>query len=168
MKNTLKLILSVFGISLFLAACDRNSCEDVICPAMNSTCVNGQCVCQAGFEGEFCDIFSYQKYLGTYQVSESCTTTFTGFVNTPTYQASIGQGFRVDLLTISNFANRGLPVDATIVSANFLSITSQNSGAVQVSGGQGEFQQFANRIRFEYNYTVGNNFHSCTAIFIRF
>ena len=139
----------------------------MICPGVNSTCVDGDCYCQSGYEGDLCTILSYEKYVDSYQVSESCTTTFSGNINQQ-FSSSINVGFEIDILTINNFANRGLPVDATIVSANFLTITSQNVGSVQVSGGEGVYEVFYDRIRFEYNYTSGSNFHQCTAIFTPF
>jgi len=140
--------------------------QNITC-GTNSYCSGGICTCISGYEGNLCSTLSYTKYVGSYQVSENCTTTFSGNMNQQ-FSSSINVGFDIDILTINNFANRGLPVDATIVSANFLTITSQNTGSVQVSGGEGVYEVFANRIRFEYNYTAGSNFHQCTAIFTRF
>ncbi len=165
MKFLLRFVLFFFIITF--SACERKSCTDVICPGINSTCINGQCYCQAGYEGDNCDILSYKKYVGSYQVSESCTTTFSGYVN-QSYSASISPGFQIDVITIGNFANRGLPVDVTIIDATYLAIVEQNIGAVNVSGGQGTYQVFNNRIEFDYNYTVSGNFHSCTGIFTKF
>ena len=138
----------------------------MICPGVNSTCVDGNCYCQAGYEGDNCDELSYLKYVGSYNVSENCTTTFGGFVN-QFYSTSMSVGFDIDILTINNFSNRGLPVDVNIIDATYLLIQDQDRGAMQVSGGEG-FLQFGNQIRFEYNYTVSNNFHSCTAVFTKF
>lgn len=155
-------VLILFSV-LFLS-CEKKSCQNVTCPGANSTCVDGQCYCLPGYEGDYCDQYSYLKYIGSYQVSESCTTTFSGYLNQQ-YSASISQGFSLDIITISNFANRGLPVDATIISANFLTIYEQNVGAVDVSGGEGNYKPFNNQIQFDYNYSAGGNFHQCTAIF---
>lgn len=163
----MRIIILAALFSLLFFSCENKSCQDVVCPGVNSTCVDGDCYCQPGYEGDFCDVLSYEKYIGSYQVSESCTTTFSGYLNQQ-FSTSISPGMRIDLITINNFANRGLPVDATIISANVLNIYEQNAGSLQVSGGEGVYEVFNNRIRFEYNYTVGTNFHSCTAIFTRF
>ncbi len=163
----MRIIIVFVLLSALFFSCDNKSCENVVCQGANSTCVDGDCYCLPGYEGDFCDELSYLKYEGSYQVFEQCTTTFSGFV-TQQFSSSINGGFEIDILTINNFANRGLPVDATIVSANFLTITSQNVGSVQVSGGEGTYELFANRIHFEYNYTVGSNFHQCIADFTRF
>lgn len=161
-------IVAVFLlIGTLFFSCDNRSCENVVCQGANSTCVDGDCYCLPGYEGDFCDILSYEKYEGSYLVSENCTTTFSGNINQQ-FSSSIIRGFDIDILTINNFSNRGLPIDASIISANFLLINSQNAGSVQVSGGEGTYEVFANRIRFEYNYTAGSNFHQCTAIFTRF
>lgn len=154
-------------ISALFFSCDNRSCENVVCQGVNTTCVEGDCYCLPGYEGDFCDELSYPKYVGSYQVSESCTTTFGGNI-IQQFSSSINVGFEIDILTINNFANRGLPIDANIISANFLTINSQNAGSVQVSGGEGVYEVFANRIKFEYNYTAGSNFHQCTAIYTRF
>lgn len=163
----MRIVASFLLISILFFSCDNRSCENVVCQGANSTCVEGDCYCLPGYEGDFCDIYSYEKYEGSYTVSENCTTTFSGNINQQ-FSSSIVRGFDIDILTINNFANRGLPIDANIISANFLTITAQNAGSLQISGGEGTYEVFANRIRFEYNYTAGSNFHQCTAIFTRF
>lgn len=164
----MRIFITFLLLSALFFSCENRSCTDVVCSGQNSTCVDGDCYCLPGYEGEFCDQLSYLRYIGSYQVSEGCTTSFGGFM-TQTFSSSISGGLgSLDIITINNFANRGLPVDATIVSANFLTITSQNVGGLQVSGGEGRYEVVYNRIRFEYNYTAGSNFHQCTAIFTRF
>lgn len=162
-------VLKVFFSAVVLIAhpsCDKKSCENVICSMPHSTCVDGNCYCQAGYEGNNCEILSFEKYIGSYNVSENCTTTFSGFVN-QSYQTSISSTSRIDVITINNFSNRGLPVNVVIVDATYLVIPDEDYGAMEVSGGEG-FYEYNNRIRFEYNYSAGTNFHSCTAIFTRF
>ncbi len=165
MKQILKVFFSAIVLTA-LSSCDKKSCENVICSIPNSACVEGNCYCIAGYEGNNCEILSFEKYVGSYHVSENCTTTFSGFVN-QSYQTSINSTSRIDVISINNFGNRGLPVDAVIVDATYLVIPDRNYGAMEVSGGEG-FYEYSGRIRFEYNYSAGTNFHSCTAIFTKF
>lgn len=140
----------------------------MICAGNNQTCFEGRCDCVPGYEGANCDQLSYEKYIGTYNVFERCTTTYSSYVS-QNYSANINQGFSSDLtaLTINNFANRGFPVDAYIINPTQLIIPDRDYGALEVSGGEG-FYQFSTQIEFNYNYFVSNNFHSCTATFTRF
>ncbi|HXH20017.1 MAG TPA: hypothetical protein VNJ07_13145 [Chitinophagales bacterium] len=167
MHKNLLLFYGILFIGLFFSSCEKKSCVDVICPGVNSTCIDGRCYCIAGYEGENCDILSYEKYIGSYQVSESCTTTFSGYVNQQ-FTSSITPGFRIDVISLNNFSNRGLAIDVSIIDATYLAISDQNIGAIDVSGGEGFYEVFNNRIRFEYSYTVSGNFHSCTAIYVKF
>lgn len=164
--KTISNVLAFAFVLLALHSCDRKSCENVICNTPNSTCVEGTCYCRAGYEGDNCDILSYEKYVGSYNVSENCTTTFSGFVN-QYYSSSISPTSQIDVISINNFGNRGLPVNVVIVDATYLVIPDRNYGAIDVSGGEG-FYEYINRIRFEYNYSAGTNFHACTAIFTKF
>jgi hypothetical protein len=163
--STLALIIMLI-IPVVFQSCDKKNCENVICSIPNSTCVDGNCYCIAGYEGDNCEILSYEKYIGSYNVTESCTTSNTGPVN-QNYISSITPGFDIDIITINNFSQFGLPVHVNIIDATYLLIQEQNSGSVQVSGGEG-FYQFGNQIRFEYNYTVSGSFRSCTATFTKF
>lgn len=54
-----------------ISSCSRDSCKHVSCPT-NLECSHGACICPDGYEGANCDTLSYKKYLGNYQVSESC------------------------------------------------------------------------------------------------
>jgi hypothetical protein len=163
----MRITITFLLISVLFFSCENKSCQDVVCPAVNSTCVNGDCYCISGYEGEFCTQLSYEKYIGSYTVSEGCTTTTQGFQHNQ-FQSSINVGVDIDILIINNFAQRGLPVDANIISANYLALTSQNVGSVQLSGGEGNYEPFADRIVLEYNYTAVGTYHQCTATFTPF
>src|SRR5688500_18577317 len=149
----LKSLFLLAAVCTFFSACDDKSCDDVVCPYQNSICISGDCTCAAGFEGTDCETETRQKYIGQYQVSESCTTSFGGLQNQQ-FSSSINSTSNPEIVTISNFSNRGIPVDATLASETYIGIASQQTGAMNISGGEGLYEAFANRIRFEYNYSI--------------
>jgi hypothetical protein len=57
--------------SLFLASC--NPCKDVVCN--NGDCVEGDCVCNSGYESEDCSAAVNAKFSGRYTLTETCTAT---------------------------------------------------------------------------------------------
>ena len=98
MKNTFKLLLAVFALTVIACSdpcddincnngtcnegtclcnegwegpnCDQriDPCEDINCN--NGTCNEGVCTCDAGYEGEFCDTEIRTKYYGTYSIGQ--------------------------------------------------------------------------------------------------
>ena len=70
-KNLTKIFLATAFI-VTISACERKSCNNVVCPTGQS-CVSGSCYCTDGLEGDNCDVYSYVKYVRSYNfVSESC------------------------------------------------------------------------------------------------
>ncbi len=171
MKRVIQAVVFTSIIVMFLPSCD-DSCADVVCTKANSICVEGRCVCEAGYEGDDCDIESYLKYQGSYQVSENCLLS-SGGSQPRSYSSSIYQyGSRIDIITINNIGGLGIAIDATIVDATNLYITRQNAGLTTINGGQGRFELFGGssaRVRLEYQYNVANSIaYDCTAIFTKF
>lgn len=62
----------VLGAGLFFAGC-TDPCKDVVCN--NGECVEGECVCDAGYEGVDCATAFNAKFSGTYTNSEVCDST---------------------------------------------------------------------------------------------
>ena len=65
---------------LFLFSCSKEntaSCDDVICEG-NTTCVNGTCVCEEGYEGEDCDTYSRDKFIANWSGSDTCEIVLAG------------------------------------------------------------------------------------------
>lgn len=154
------LLLMMAIVVVFWTSCDKQSCEDIVCNGNNATCVNGRCGCIQGFEGPNCDTYSYEKYVGNYQVSENCTTTLSGNTNNQ-YGMFISLGNNVDRVVINNFLGIG-PIDCYI-NANNLVIPAQNLGATTVEG-YGEYFPEIRQLRLEFQYTQGSQFGQCTAI----
>jgi hypothetical protein len=75
MKNMKFGFIGAFAIAtaIFFAGC-TDPCKDVVCN--NGECVEGDCVCNAGYEGVDCSTAFNAKFSGTYNLSEVCD--FTG------------------------------------------------------------------------------------------
>ncbi len=71
MQKLLAKISFLFISLVAISSCSRDSCKHVTCPS-NLECSHGGCVCPDGYEGTNCDTLSYKKYVGNYQVNESC------------------------------------------------------------------------------------------------
>ena len=56
--------------SMFFAGC-TDLCKDVNCN--NGECVEGDCVCDAGYESDDCSVALNTKFSGAYSNNESCT-----------------------------------------------------------------------------------------------
>ena len=153
--------LCLIIMSIALVSCDSDSCETIDCGPYK-TCVNGICVCEQGLEGDQCQIYSYEKFVGNYQVSESCAAST--FPQGTQYVSDIIQDSRaIDRIYITQFANFGLTVEA-VINGIYVTIPNQNQGSYNVEG-SGEYNTATGRITIQYNLTSGSNSASCTAVF---
>jgi hypothetical protein len=57
---------------LFLVSC-KDPCKDVNCN--NGSCLEGDCVCEAGYQGTACDAKHNAKFVGIYAFLENCDQT---------------------------------------------------------------------------------------------
>ena len=119
-------IIAALGIFTW-SSCDKQTCENVVCSGNNTVCQNGQCVCANGFEGPNCDTYSFEKFIGNYQVSENCQNTLQGNTNN-FYNMYITIGGNINTVVINNFLGFAT-VEATII-GNEIFISSQNLKAV--------------------------------------
>lgn len=167
MRNWILYLLPL-SIVVLVTSCDQNSCEDVICSAANSTCIQGQCVCAIGYEGDLCEQFTYEKYVGNYQVSQNCTSTLQGNQNL-TYNSFIQGTGNIDRVTIISFGGQ-YQVDAYFVAGtngNELYIPEQNIFGTTTITGQGINYPNQRRINFTFSISQGSDYRECTAIYQR-
>ncbi len=70
MKKIKKLsLIFLFVLTIFfINACDP--CSTVNC--INGECVEGDCICNTGYEGDECEKEMREKFLGSYIVSDEC------------------------------------------------------------------------------------------------
>lgn len=122
-----------------------------------------QCICREGFEGEFCDIAWTQKYLGSYQVTESCDAG--GFF----YPLTIEDGPEFGKFTLTNFHNQAsttttAKIVATLVTSNVFQIEPQfMSFGIVEGGGVLENEQ----ISYAFSIVNGSDTLNCTATLVR-
>lgn len=69
-------LLLILVYSLILSTgCKKDPCEEVSCEN-GGICMDGECECPEGFQGNFCESFDLQQYFGTYNITyEGCFTT---------------------------------------------------------------------------------------------
>ena len=168
----MKPLAKIFFASIFLvfvSACERKSCNNVVCPA-NQSCFNGQCYCADGLEGTNCQTYSYTKYVDnnrSWYVNESCSGASSNF---PSYTCFFTQySSNPSEIQINNFLGGNCTAYAYIRTdqsnqGNIIDIPSQNCGGITVSG-QGTYYSNNHRIIFQLNYTFNFASYSCTHTF---
>lgn len=155
MKTRILQILGVAAIATIgMVSCDTDPCKDVDC-GLYGDCVEGDCVCDAGYEGSACATLQREKFIATYNVSEACTSgNFTYAITITTSSAGVSN------IIITNFGDFTVNVNAT-VNSNGTSITIPNqtlgggtfSGTGQISG---------NILTITYTVTAGTSTDTCT------
>jgi len=90
----------------FGASCqDVDSCEllDVVC--VRGFCETGNCFCDSGFEGEDCSFESRKKFIGTYNVIESCANLDTTWNYNITIERNILDGGTMNIGNLFSYDN---------------------------------------------------------------
>ncbi len=154
-------------LSLFVSSCSDNACKNNPCPA-GRECYLGECYCPNGKEGEACDIYSADRYVGNYDVYELALT---GTSPNPFYTTYLEYGSRQDLLYINNFSNTGIVITASISTSTITNkgthITINDvQGGLEVVG-EGDYNEITKRI--EWNGTIKQGFDSrnCSVTFTK-
>ena len=148
-----------------------DSCEllDVTC--FRGECDNGICLCESGYEGEDCSIESRKKYLGVYNVIESCIGLDTTWNYNITLEANVLDGAVINitnLFSYSNFPVNGYfsRIEAVVeAGAEKFNIPNQrpDDGTKSISG-SGELivvDSNTTNIVIDYVTTNGNKSYSC-------
>ena len=119
--------IGVGTITLF-NACEDDPCKDVTC--VNGACVDGSCDCDPGWEGSDCSEKSADKYVGTWDGLDVCTSGNYTFTATISASSTADDG-----ILITNFGGFGtsVVVNATVDGDSF-TVPSQVFGAVTISG----------------------------------
>lgn len=160
----MKKILAVFIIFLTFNACDNRSCEEVLC-GPNQVCNRGICACINGYEGANCQELSFEKYIGNFNISQSCQQGNGTFVSFGTIGSSTNQ---VNELLFYNFLGLGQTAYGYIFTdqsgdGNYVQFPTQNLGASTIAG-EGYFQDFggSGRLAIDIQLTQNNQTSLCT------
>ncbi|MEN9347482.1 MAG: hypothetical protein RLZZ77_993 [Bacteroidota bacterium] len=158
MKNLFKFLLVVALSSTVLTSCKEDDpCEGVSC-LNGGTCVDGNCDCDAGFEGTDCGTQMRTKFIASYAVSEACTSgnyTYDMTISTSATSASS--------VIIDNFGGVGISATGT-VNGKTLTIPNATSdvGGVSVTY-QGSGQINGNILTMSYSLTYNGTTDPCTS-----
>lgn len=133
-----------------MTAC-TDLCKDVNCN--NGTCVEGDCVCDAGYEGTNCDTEIRAAYLGTYNVTETCDS------GSDAYAVVVSAGTSINDVVINNLYDAGFAVTGTLNTAGGIDFngsfgTGTISGSMTTTGGV---------ITITFTVSAGGASDNCTA-----
>lgn len=93
-------LATLFAFSTVLFnSCEPDLCKNISC-AYGGTCKDGSCLCQTGYEGEFCETISRDKFKGIWNVNEDGTIT-----SVAQYSINIENGDKINEVKITNFQN---------------------------------------------------------------
>jgi hypothetical protein len=158
--------LLVFMIMTLSQACKKN-CSSTAC-AYGHTCVEGNCFCPNGLEGDSCKKYSYLKYVNrTWSVQDNCFGG-SGIGNVYFSLANAGSTFQ-DRMLVSGLGSGGSPIEVDIKASvddkgYYLAIPSGQTidGSTTISG-HGEYQ-FVNtgRVIFYFDLDRSGLQSSCT------
>lgn len=147
-------------LALFtIASC--KDCKKKECT--NGECKNDICVCNEPYEGDNCDVLWRDKFIGTYtSQTYICDSGIKGsYSSTVSANGTAGTG-----LEISNMANLGFPVEATVDEEDHIAIATQNLGNY-VLFGDGEMTTSLDTIWLHLNLTDSAGSDSCEIILLR-
>ncbi len=154
MKKILGLIMFAIIATTF-TSCNPDPCEKVICNN-NGTCNEGVCSCEAGYEGETCDILSRTKTVSDWNVEEDGSLSAADNYDV-TITANSNDAKAIYIGNMYNaFSNA---VNAT-VNGNVITIDRQEpDGDGYFVRGTGTIDESVtpNRINFEYTVTNEND-----------
>ena len=175
MNNLRVSLFTLFAVSFFLFSGCSDPCDEVTC-LNDGFCIEGNCNCASGYEGDDCGTELNDKFEGTYTLSSSACQSQTIGTHTLTLGGSQTDPARVsvvglhDNLTVStiNGSITDFNPDQLIISEQI--ITAFNSGDVYTVSGTGFLSEDGNTLQLNYSiFNVVNNslFADCQDVFTR-
>jgi hypothetical protein len=156
MKTKFFQILGVVAVSIIsFSACETDACKDVNC-GDNGTCVDGDCVCDSGYEGVNCQTEERAKFIGSYSVTEACTSGNYSYSMTIATSAT-----GVDKVIAQNFGGYPTPIDLVgTVDGSSISFGTQSVGGGSFTANNGQIS--GSILTLSYTVTAGSSNDSCT------
>jgi hypothetical protein len=167
MKNMKFGFIGAFAIAtaIFFAGC-TDPCKDVVCN--NGECVEGDCVCDAGYEGVDCATAFNAKFSGTYSLNETCDASGSD-AYTVTLTPSSSEPARANLTGLYR-ETFSVPLAIGTDGVTFtIASTDIGPGSV-VTTGTSTANAEGTTINLVYRFTseaVGNPQDNCTAVLTR-
>lgn len=156
-------------IAVLISGCAGRNCKNVVCPA-GQQCLDGGCYCNNGYEGADCNTLSYLKYVGNYNVSETCMNSTPQFLNYTCFVTNSPNV--VNVIYINNLFNMGITAVAEIYTdgatqqGTYILVRQQSQGGIQFDG-TGNFDVQNNRMVINFNYTFNFGTYQCTHTFFK-
>lgn len=135
---------------LFLSAC-LNPCKKVECQN-GGTCDDGTCQCPDGYEGDECEDFARDKFIGTYLVSETCASA------SSEYEIRITEGPGLTNVVIHGLYNLQYALNGTI-NGGQITIPPHVFDFITI---EGNGQHTGQSLSLNFNLQVGNSADPCT------
>jgi len=124
MKTRILQILGVAAIATMgMTSCDTaDACKDVECGDYG-TCLDGVCVCDAGFSGTNCDVENRAAFIGTANLSGTvaCGTTGNGTISSTATTFSAGSGMTKLVMNLGG----SLAITCTVTSPTSFTVDNQ-------------------------------------------
>lgn len=132
MKTTIFRILGIAAVaSIGMTACVTDACKDVDC-GLNGECVDGDCVCEDGYEGADCSTLWREGMTGTVNLSGTISCGVTGNGNFPSTATTVSNGSS-DLKIVVNIGG-AIALTCTMTSTNTFSVDSQSVNGYDYTG----------------------------------
>ena len=127
------LAIGAFSVVTY-TSCTKDECKDVVCNN-GGTCAGGSCSCPAGYEGTNCDSKTRDKFVGTWQGQDICTS------KTYTISLTIGASSDDVKVIVNNPGGFGTPINiqGTVTNSTSLAFTNQNVGNGRILNGTMSF-----------------------------
>ncbi len=157
-KLTNLLLISL--LLVLFSSCNSNRCEGIDCQN-DGICDFGECVCETGFYGDFCETAWIDKFLGFYEGTQDCSSA--DFVSNFKKRSVTGANF-------TNFANAGYDLSLNLTSATRLKFEDQLLGMDEYSG-TGELKNDTLFIQYTAIKNIGTTteyIEDCAITYIQF
>ena len=151
-----------FVLLMAFAGCNPDACKDVVCENAG-TCLDGDCICQPGYEGVNCETESRTKFLGNYTVDESCDGNPDQFACKIETSANAVTDVIFD--NFFNLDNLGVGTDVTgSVNGTDITIPQQDHSTLTFAG-SGSINESTNEVNMTYTASEAGTTLNCTATF---
>lgn len=139
---------------LFLSACIKTNCEDTTC-LNDGVCVQGNCACLAGYEGDDCSMLWSTKFEGAWQVADNYVRDAAVHSYAITITAPNKDSFVIDNM-LDSFSNTIYCRRESKYAFNIMSVTSIDS-TLKISEGSGTYDDVKGIVTGSYSFSFNDS-----------